>query len=202
MRQLPIRRPVPAGTATAVACTGLTKDCAALAAPLDMAGRQPMNPGPTTGRRGVVVAAAEGLSSSQAAARLVADGANVLPARHRVELWRRVLLQLRDPLVLVLLAAAVLTVATGDWADAAIIALVVVVNTTVSVAQEVKADRAITALSAMAAPEARVLRDGTQRLVPAADVVIGDLVCLPRATSSKPTRSWRSPRRCWSMRRR
>jgi P-type Ca2+ transporter type 2C len=132
----------------------------------------------TTDRRGVGLAAAEGLSSSQAAARLAADGANVLPARHRVELWRRVLLQLRDPLVLVLLAAAVLTVATGDWADAAIIALVVVVNTTVGVAQEVKADRAITALSAMAAPEARVLRDGAQRSVPAAEVVVGDLVVL------------------------
>jgi Ca2+-transporting ATPase len=72
----------------------------------------------------------------------------------------------------------VLTVATGDWADAAIIALVVVVNTTVGVAQEVKADRAITALSAMAAPEARVLRDGTQRVVPAAEVVVGDLLVL------------------------
>ncbi len=132
----------------------------------------------TTDRHSVVVAAAEGLSSSQAAARLAADGANVLPARYRVELWRRVLLQLRDPLVLVLLAAAVLTVATGDWADAAIIALVVVVNTAVGVAQEVKADRAITALSAMAAPEARVLRDGVQRLVPAAEVVVGDLLIL------------------------
>ena len=126
----------------------------------------------------MLVAAAEGLSSSQAAARLAADGANVLPARHRVKLWQRVLLQLRDPLVLVLLAAAVLTVATGDWADAAIIALVVIVNTTVGVAQEVKADRAITALSAMAAPEARVLRDGAQRLVLAAEVVVGDLLVL------------------------
>jgi Ca2+-transporting ATPase len=126
----------------------------------------------------MVVAAADGLSSSQAAARLTADGANVLPARHRVELWRRVLLQLRDPLVLVLLAAAVLTVATGDWPDAAIIALVVIVNTTVGVTQDVKADRAITALSAMAAPEARVLRDGAQRLVPAAEVVVGDLLVL------------------------
>ena len=76
------------------------------------------------------------------------------------------LLQLRDPLVLVLLAAAVLTVATGDWTDAAVITLVIVVNTSVGVAQEVKADRAITALSAMTAPEARVLRDGTQRAGP------------------------------------
>jgi hypothetical protein len=57
-----------------------------------------------TTQRHRVVMAVEGLLSSQAAARLAADGANVLPARHRVQWWRRVLLQLRDPLVLVLLA--------------------------------------------------------------------------------------------------
>ena len=75
------------------------------------------------------------------------------------------LLQLRDPLVLVLLAAAVLTVATGDWADAAVIALVVVVNTTVGVVQEVKADRAITALS----HAGRARGAGAARRRPAAD---------------------------------
>ncbi len=119
-----------------------------------------------------------GLTEAEAAGRLAADGANVLPAQHRVAIWRRVLLQLRDPLVLVLLVAAALTIITGDWADAAVIALVVVVNTTVGVAQEVKADRAITALSAMTAPEARVMRDGAQRVVPAAEVVVGDLLVL------------------------
>jgi magnesium-transporting ATPase (P-type) len=55
--------------------------------------------------------------------------------------------QVRDPLVLVLLAAAVLTTATGDWTNTCVIMLVVVVNTAVGVSQEVKADRAITALS-------------------------------------------------------
>ncbi len=119
-----------------------------------------------------------GLTEAEAAGRLATDGANVLPAQHRVAIWRRVLLQLRDPLVLVLLVAAALTIITGDWADAAVIALVVAVNTTVGVAQEVKADRAITALSAMTAPEARVMRDGAQRLVPAAEVVVGDLLVL------------------------
>jgi Ca2+-transporting ATPase len=119
-----------------------------------------------------------GLSSQEAALRLARDGANLLPAGHRVRLWWRVALQLRDPLVLVLLAAAVLTVATGDWTDAAVIGLVIVVNTAVGVTQEVKADREISALSVLAAPEARVLRDGRQRLVPAAEVVVGDLLVL------------------------
>ena len=77
-----------------------------------------------------------------------------------------------------LLAAAVLTTATGDWTDASVILLVIVVNTTAGVIQEVKADHAISALSQLAAPEARVIRDGDQQQIPAADVVTGDLLVL------------------------
>jgi Ca2+-transporting ATPase len=58
-----------------------------------------------------------------------------------------VLTQLRDPLVLVLLAAAVFTIATSDFTDASVMLFVIVVNTAVGVVQEVKAERAITALS-------------------------------------------------------
>ncbi|UQU62453.1 cation-transporting P-type ATPase [Couchioplanes caeruleus] len=119
-----------------------------------------------------------GLSSAEAAERLAVDGPNSLPTQARVPVWRRVLSQLRDPLIIVLLVAIALTVATGDWTDAAVIALVIVVNTGVGVVQEVKADQAITALATMTAPEARVLRDGEQRLVPAAAVVAGDLLVL------------------------
>ena len=71
--------------------------------------------------------------------------------------------QLRDPLILVLLAAVVLTVATGDLADASVIVLVIVVNTTVGVVQEVKAGQAIAALSDLTAPEARVVNYGGPR---------------------------------------
>ncbi|MDF5754348.1 cation-transporting P-type ATPase [Spongiactinospora sp. TRM90649] len=119
-----------------------------------------------------------GLSSAQAAALLERNGPNQLPQRPPVPVWRRVASQLRDPLIIVLLIAAVLTVTTGDWADAFVIALVIVVNTTVGVVQEIRADRAITALAELAAPEARVVRDGRQRLIPAADVVTGDLLVL------------------------
>src|SRR5690606_1082745 len=75
-------------------------------------------------------------------------------------------------------AAAALTLATGDWTDMAVILLVVVVNTAVGVGQEIRADRAISALSELTAPTARVVRDGTQLQVPAADVVVGDLLVL------------------------
>ncbi|GIJ48126.1 ATPase [Virgisporangium aliadipatigenens] len=119
-----------------------------------------------------------GLSEAQAQSRLEVDGPNALPAAPHVPAWRRVSAQLRDPLILVLLVAIALTVATGDWTDAAVIALVIVVNTSVGVAQEIKADRAIAALAGLTAPEARVLRDGGQRLVPAAEVVVGDVLVL------------------------
>ncbi|WP_431913365.1 cation-translocating P-type ATPase [Nonomuraea jabiensis] len=119
-----------------------------------------------------------GLSSAEAAVRLERDGPNLLPQKPPVPLWRRVAAQLRDPLIIVLLVAAALTVATSDWTDMAVIMLVIVVNTSVGVAQEVRADRAITALSQLTAPVARVIRDGSQTEVPAAEVVVGDLLIL------------------------
>jgi Ca2+-transporting ATPase len=102
----------------------------------------------------------------------------VLPSPRPTPLWRRIVTQLRDPLVLVLLAAAAFTLATADFTDAGVILLVIVVNTTVGVLQEVKAERAITALSALTAPAARVIRDGRQLEVPAADLVVDDLLVL------------------------
>jgi Ca2+-transporting ATPase len=126
----------------------------------------------------VSAAPAGGLSSAEAADRLARYGPNELPRARATPWWRLVADQLRDPLILVLLAAAALTVATGDLADASVIALVIVVNTTVGVTQEIKAGQAIAALSDLTAPEARVLRDGGQRQVPAAEVVIGDVLVL------------------------
>ncbi|GIE90938.1 cation-transporting P-type ATPase [Actinoplanes regularis] len=76
---------------------------------------------------------ADGLSSGDAAQRLARDGGNVLPSRRPPPLWRRVVSQLRDPLVLVLLAAAGSTLATADFTDASVILFVIVVNTTVGV---------------------------------------------------------------------
>jgi P-type Ca2+ transporter type 2C len=119
-----------------------------------------------------------GLSSAEAAARLARYGPNELPRARRTPLWRMIADQARDPLVIVLLVAVALTLATGDWTDAGVIALVIVVNTAAGVTQEVKAGQAIAALSELTAPEARVLRDGAQRTVPAPEVVAGDVLVL------------------------
>jgi Ca2+-transporting ATPase len=122
--------------------------------------------------------ARSGLSSREVARRLERDGRNALPPAHRVRLWQRVLMQLRDPLVVVLLVAAALTIGTGDWTDAGVILLVIVINTSVGVAQEVKADQAITALDALSAPHPRVVRDGRALEIAADQVVVGDVLML------------------------
>lgn len=137
---------------------------------------------------------AEGLSSAEAARLLTRHGPNALPEEPRTPVWRRVLQQLRDPLILVLLVAAVLTIATGDLSDAAVILFVIMVNTTVGVVQEVRAEQAVRALSALSAPTARVVRDGAERsfLRPRWCPVTSS--CWPRATSCPRTAtSW--PRR-------
>ncbi|MGZ4448549.1 MAG: cation-translocating P-type ATPase [Nocardioides sp.] len=119
-----------------------------------------------------------GLTRSEAARVLERVGPNVVPQGGRLSVASSIGLQLRDPLVLVLLAACVLTLLTGDATDAAVIAFVVVVNTAVGVTQAVRADRAITALAELSAPVVRVRREGVESTVAAADLVPGDVVLL------------------------
>ncbi|MEU4689948.1 cation-transporting P-type ATPase [Actinoplanes sp. NPDC023714] len=124
------------------------------------------------------LAAGPGLTSAEAAVRLAGDGPNVVAAPPRRGVAGRVTRQLADPMIVLLLAGAVVTAALGDLPDTVIILLVVSVNTVIGVVQEVRADRAIAALNQMAAPVARVLRDGRDQLVPAAELVRGDYVRL------------------------
>ena len=140
-----------------------------------------------------------GLTVAEAARRLSAGGPNSVPGRARVSVWSRIGAQLRDPLIVVLLAASALTVLTGDLADTVVIALVVVVNTAVGVSQEMRADRAITALAELTAPSVRVVRGGTEQMVPSADLVPDDLVVLYekiRASSSGTGAARLHQRRC------
>jgi P-type Ca2+ transporter type 2C len=139
--------------------------------------RQTHSVGDRAGSRHVAALPA-GLSSAEAADRLARYGPNELPRARPTPLWRLIAGQLRDPLILVLIVAAALTLATGDWTDAGVILLVIVVNTSVGVVQEVKAGQAIAALSELTSPEARVLRDGEQRQIPASEVVPGDVLVL------------------------
>lgn len=123
-------------------------------------------------------AAPTGLSSKEAARRLAEHGPNSLPPEVSAGLVARVGQQLRDPMILLLCGALVLVVAVGDQADAVIIAAVIVLNTSIGVVQDVRAQHAVDALSRMAAPRAHVWRDGVLGEVAAGDLVPGDTVRL------------------------
>jgi magnesium-transporting ATPase (P-type) len=125
-----------------------------------------------------------GLGSDEAATRRARDGANELRAAPRVPTWRRLLAQLQDPLVYLLLAAV--AVALVAWAiegrgvpvDAIVIALVVALNAALGHAQEAKAENAVAALARMTAATCSVLRDGRPLRIPSAQLVRGDLLLL------------------------
>ncbi len=120
-----------------------------------------------------------GLDGAEAARRLERHGPNSLDAGKRPSLLRRVFGQLKDPMILVLLAAAGLSWWAGggrDWLDSGIILLIVVVNAVLSITQEDHAQKALDALRDMAAPTALVRRDGALCRVEARDLVPGDLV--------------------------
>ncbi|HEU4676620.1 MAG TPA: cation-transporting P-type ATPase [Motilibacteraceae bacterium] len=121
-------------------------------------------------------AAPPGLSSAEAARRLAECGPNVVERGRRASPLRSVGHQLLDTMILVLLAAAVLTAVIGEVGDLAVILLVVVVNSAIGAGQEIRAERAMEALAALAAPTAKVYRDGALRVLAAADVAPGDLV--------------------------
>ncbi|NUR94624.1 MAG: cation-transporting P-type ATPase [Kribbellaceae bacterium] len=119
-----------------------------------------------------------GLTTEQAAYARAEHGPNTIPAPRPPSAWRRVLMQLRDPMILLLIAAAVLTASLHDATDLTVILVVVVLNTAVGVVQEIRAEHALAALNRLAAPHATVRRDGRATVVPAAEVVPDDVVLL------------------------
>ncbi|WP_112237248.1 cation-translocating P-type ATPase [Kribbella monticola] len=117
-----------------------------------------------------------GLSDQDALQALREHGPNAIAEVPPPSLRSRVLAQLRDPMILLLLGASVLTATLHDFTDLTVIMVVVVLNTTVGVIQELRAERALAALRRLAAPQARVVRSGRTRLIAAAELVPGDLV--------------------------
>ena len=122
-----------------------------------------------------------GLTAQQAAQRLERFGPNRLEGAKKESLAVRFFNQMKDPMILVLLAAAVLSLAsTGgeDWIEALIILLIVVVNACISISQEDNAEKALEALQKMSAPLAKVLRDGGQVRLDTDQLVPGDIILL------------------------
>ncbi len=122
--------------------------------------------------------AERGLSSEAAAARLAQGGPNVLVEARRSSFAALLLRQFADFMILVLLAAAAISGFIGDARDTIAILVIVVLNAAIGAGQQYRAERAVEALRRMAAPDARVRRDGSLRTLPARDLVPGDVVVL------------------------
>jgi Ca2+-transporting ATPase len=119
-----------------------------------------------------------GLGAAEAAARLLRHGRNELVEERRTPLWRLFMGQFTNAMIIVLLVAATITAILGDVKDTVVILAIVVLNGIVGFVQEHRAEQALDALKRMASPTARVVRDGETILVPAPEVVPGDLVRL------------------------
>ncbi len=125
----------------------------------------------------------QGLSAKEAADRLAKNGPNKLAEGKKKSLIRRFLEQFADPMIIILLAAAVVSGITSAMehefpTDVLIILAVVIINAVLGVYQESKAEKAIEALQKMAAATSKVLRDGEVKHIPSADLVVGDVVLL------------------------
>ncbi len=119
-----------------------------------------------------------GLSSEEAARRLQQYGHNELKEKPRPTFLKLVFDQLNNFVVILLIVASIVSALLGDYVEAGAILLIVVLNAVLGVVQESRAEEALAALRKMASPEAQVMRGGHRILVPASELVPGDLVYL------------------------
>ena len=120
----------------------------------------------------------EGLTDNDAMERLKEFGPNVLPSREPPTVLQVFVRQFFSPLIYVLLAAAIISLALEDVEDAIFIMIVLLINAVIGTYQEMKAERSAGELQKLLRTTARVRRDGVERVVPAEDLVPGDIVLL------------------------
>jgi len=126
-----------------------------------------------------------GLRASEADKRLSENGANKLQEKKKRSMLLRFLDQFKDAMILILIAAAIVSFAIAcyegnpkEFFEPALILAIVILNAVMGVFQESKAEKALDALKNMSAPHARVIRDGVETIIPAADLVVGDIIKL------------------------
>ena len=127
--------------------------------------------------------APEGLTAQEAAVRLASAGPNKLEEGKKVSLLQRFLKELADPMIIILIVAAVISGVTAvysgeSFADVIIIMIVVIINAVLGVLQESKAEKAIAALQEIAAATSKVLRDGKLMTIRSEELVPGDVILL------------------------
>jgi Ca2+-transporting ATPase len=119
-----------------------------------------------------------GLDAVTAAERLYAHGKNQIEDSKKKTVFRMLISQLSDFMILILIAAAIISGIIGDVTDTIIILTIVVINAIVGFIQEYRAEKAMEALKNMAANHARIMREGKMIDIPASDLVPGDVVVL------------------------
>ncbi len=120
----------------------------------------------------------EGLSSKEVALNGKRFGLNEISTETSKSIWKILAAQFVSPLVLILVAACVLTFVVQDWIEAIAILCILVANASIGFFQEYRAERAVHALKVMTAPRASVIRNGIQSMIPAIEIVPGDLLVL------------------------
>ncbi|MGN1334349.1 MAG: calcium-translocating P-type ATPase, PMCA-type [Anaerovoracaceae bacterium] len=135
-----------------------------------------------------VSSASGGLTTDEAAERLEKNGRNKLAEAKKDSLLKRFMMQLADPMIIILIAAALISGITSyyageSFADVIIILAVVIINAVLGILQESKAEKAIEALQQMSAATSKVLRDGKVTHVKSEELVVGDIVILEAGDS-------------------
>ncbi len=120
----------------------------------------------------------DGLSSEEVQRRLQEYGYNELVERKGVTLLEIFLNQFKDVFVIMLIFATAISFLVGEIIDASTIAVIVILNAVVGFVQEYRSEKAMEAMKKLTAPKARVLRDGDEKIIPAKEVVPGDIAIL------------------------
>jgi magnesium-transporting ATPase (P-type) len=119
-----------------------------------------------------------GLNTQEAEKRLLFYGENKLPEQKKATIWTIILHQLLNPLIFILIAAAIASIAIGEGKDAIFIFLVILINSTLGTYQEFKAEKSAESLKSLLKIKARVLRDGSEKNIQSELLVPGDVVLL------------------------
>ncbi|MFD2203511.1 cation-translocating P-type ATPase [Shivajiella indica] len=119
-----------------------------------------------------------GLKFTEVKERLARFGPNKLPEKHKVRIWRIVLSQLINPLIFILIAAAIASILIGEGEDAIFIFLVILINTFIGTYQEFNAEKSAASLQKLLRIKSKVKRDGSELQLDSEELVPGDLVYL------------------------
>lgn len=120
----------------------------------------------------------EGLSPSEAKKRLEINGYNELREKEKAPTWKIFLESFKDPLVIILLIAALVQAFLGEIVESLIIFSVLILNSILGVIQMKKAEGSLESLKQLSVPNAKVIRDGVKITVPSRELVMGDIVFL------------------------